>query len=659
MRPISKLLIANRGEIALRIQRTARQMGIGTVAVFSDADAAAPFVRAADQAVRLGPAPSADSYLRIDRIVEAARRSGADAVHPGFGFLAENAAFARACAGAGLIFVGPGERAIADMGSKKAAKRLVAAAGVPVVPGAEPDDQSVESIAEHATRVGFPLLLKASAGGGGKGMRVVGRADALIDAIEGAKREAKSAFGDDTLLIEKYIERPRHVEIQILGDRHGNLVHLFERECSIQRRHQKIVEESPSPALNAELRARMGAAAVAVGKAVGYENAGTVELILGQDGAFYFLEVNTRLQVEHPVTECVTGIDIVREQLLIAQGEPLSFRQEELTQQGHAIECRLYAEDADNHFLPTTGTLVDWHVPEMPGLRVDSGVEQGSEVGIHYDPMLAKVIVHAPSRAEATQKMLGALAGLAAEGLVTNREFLMRVLAHPEFRAGATHTHFIEQHLSERPSDPTRAERERWAAVAATLAGRAERTRERTLPGVEPGFRNNRSSREWVEYRLADRHVKVEYAGLSGGKLAICFDGSEHVVREIACAGRHVSFEDETGLRHVFRVSARGDHWFVHARSGSFTLVELPRFPEKQLSAAPGACVAPMPGKVVKVVALEGTAVNAGDVLLVLEAMKMEHSVKAPEAGIVKELLVSEGEQVEADAVLAVVGPVE
>jgi 3-methylcrotonyl-CoA carboxylase alpha subunit len=657
MRPISKLLVANRGEIALRIQRTARDMGIATVAVFSDADARAPFVRAADQAVRLGPAPSAESYLRVDRILEAAKRTGADAVHPGFGFLAENAAFAEACADAGLSFVGPSPRAIRDMGSKKAAKRLVAAAGVPVIPGAEPDDQSLESLLRHAREVGFPLLLKASAGGGGKGMRVVRSDDELRGAIDAAKREARGAFADDTLLIEKYIERPRHVEIQILGDKHGSLVHLFERECSIQRRHQKIIEESPSPALNPALRDAMGAAAIAVGRAVSYENAGTVELILAPDGSFYFLEVNTRLQVEHPVTELTTGIDIVREQLLVAQGAPLSFRQEDLVQRGHAIECRLYAEDADNQFLPTTGALVDWFVPDMPGLRVDSGVETGTEIGIHYDPMLAKIITHAPSRNESIQKMLGALSRLAAEGVVTNREFLARVLRHPEFRVGATHTHFIDQHLAARPEDPTRPERERWAAVAAALAGRSERSAERALPGIAPGFRNNPWGREWVEYRLADRHVRVEYGSAERGVLSIAFDGNEHKVRELAIDGRHVSFEDETGLRHVFRVTRRADHWFVHAAAGSFTLVELPRFPEKQVTVAPGTCTAPMPGKVVKVVALEGTAVAAGDVLLILEAMKMEHSVKAPEAGIVAELLVSEGEQVEADAVLVIVQP--
>jgi acetyl-CoA carboxylase biotin carboxylase subunit len=658
MRQISKILIANRGEIASRIQRTAFDMGIATVAVFSDADAGAPFVRSADQAVRIGPAAARESYLRIDAIVAAAKKTGADAIHPGFGFLAENPELAEACAASGIVFIGPSAKAIRDMGSKKAAKRLVAAAGVPVIPGAEPDDQTTPALAAEARKVGAPVLIKASAGGGGKGMRTVRDLADLEEAIEGAKREAKNAFGDDTLLIEKYIERPRHVEIQILGDQHGNIVHLFERECSIQRRHQKIIEETPSVALSSELRAKMGAAAVAVGGAVGYENAGTVEFILGADGQFYFLEVNTRLQVEHPITECVTGIDIVREQILVAQGLPLSFGQSELEMRGHAIECRLYAEDADNGFLPTTGTLVDWHVPAIPGLRVDSGVTNGSEIGIHYDPMLAKVVVSAPSRPEAIQKMVGALSSLAAEGVITNREFLIRVLRHPEFVAGATHTHFIDDHLSAPVADPSRADRERWAAVAATLAGRALRTEgTKILPTLTSGFRNNRYSREFVEYRLDDRHVRVEYAPTGGGGIELSFDGSEHAVRDVEWAEPRMSFEDESGSVHHFRVSRRADHWFVHSRQGSFTLVELPRFPERALAVAEGACVAPMPGKVVKLVAHEGTAVKAGDVLVVLEAMKMEHSVRAPEDGIVSEVLVSEGEQVEGDAVLVVVSP--
>jgi acetyl-CoA carboxylase biotin carboxylase subunit len=656
MARISKILVANRGEIAARIQRTLRSMGIASVAVFSDADAGAPFVRSADEAVRIGPAPSSESYLRADRIIEAAKKTGAEAIHPGFGFLAENAAFARAVAEAGLVFIGPSADAIDKMGSKKAAKRLVHAAKVPVVPGEAPDDQSIEALSQAALRVGFPLLLKASAGGGGKGMRIVFAEGDLPAAIEGAKRESLSAFGDDTLLIERYIERPRHVEVQILGDHQGNVVHLFERECSIQRRHQKIVEETPSPALDPMLRAQMGAAAVAVAKAVGYQNAGTVEFILAPDGSFHFLEVNTRLQVEHPITECVTGIDLVREQIRVAEGEPLPFAQEDLAMHGHAIECRLYAEDADHGFLPTTGTLVDWFVPDVPGLRVDSGVETGSEVGIHYDPMLAKVVVHAQTREEAIQKMLGALAGLAAEGLTTNREFLMRVLSHPAFAAGQTHTHFIDEHLAGAPEDPRRPERERWAAVAGNMAGRAARLAgRRLLPTLVSGFRNNRFAREHVEYRLLDRHVRVDYTARADGALEVSLDQNEHVVRDIAVAGRSVAFEDERGVRRRFRVSARGDHFHVHTREGSFTLVELPRFPERETVLAPGACVAPMPGKVVKVLVAEGAHVAAGDLLVVLEAMKMEHSVKAPEEGVVSEILVSEGEQVEAEAVLVVV----
>ncbi len=486
-------------------------------------------------------------------------------------------------------------------------------------------------------------------------------------ALEDAKKKGTTFFGSDTVYIEKLVEKPAHVEVQILGDK---LTATWSRTCTsasapcsaVTRRCSKRRRRRASTTRLAAQDGRRRCDASR--RPSGYENAGTVEMIVGGAGStkgkFFFLEVNTRLQVEHPVTELVTGIDLVREQILIAQGQPLTFQQEDLRQNGHAVECRLYAEDADNHFLPTTGKLVDWFVPEMPGLRVDSGVEQGSEVGIHYDPMLAKVITHAPSRGEAIQKMIGALSHLSAEGLVTNREFLLRVLSHPEFRAGSTHTHFIDEHLAERPEDPKRAERERWAAVAATLAGRDHRRRDgRILPGLEPGFRNNPNRREWVEYRLADRHVRVEYAGLGSGKLAVSVDGSEHVVRDVSAEERQVSFEDEAGARRAFRVSRRADHWFVHAVGGSFTLVELPRFPEKQTSVAPGSCVAPMPGKVVKVVALEGTAVAAGDVLVVLEAMKMEHSVRAPEAGIVKQLLVSEGEQVEADAVLAIVGAAE
>jgi 3-methylcrotonyl-CoA carboxylase alpha subunit len=660
MKPIRRLLIANRGEIAARIQRTARSMGISSVAVFSDADRDAPFVRGAELAVRIGGAPSADSYLRIDRLIDAARASGADAIHPGFGFLAENADLAQAVLDAGLVFVGPSPRAIREMGSKKASKQLVAKAGVPVVPGAEPDDQSLASLTAEGKKLGYPLLVKASAGGGGKGMRIVHTEAELEPAIESAKREAKSAFGDETLLLEKYVERPRHVEIQVLGDAHGNVVHLFERECSIQRRHQKIVEETPSPALDADKRERMGNAAVAAARAVGYENAGTVEFILAPNGSFYFLEMNTRLQVEHPITECVTGVDIVREQLLIAQGLPLSFSQSELVMRGHAIECRLYAEDASNGFLPTTGTIEDWYVPDMPDLRVDTGVERGSVVGIHYDPMLAKVIVSAQSRSEAIQKMLGALGALSCEGVITNREFLQRVLLHPEFAAGNTHTHFIQDHLPANAEDPAIELRVQRAAIAALLAAREGRRREkRVLPGLEPGFRNNPFAPEQVEYRVGERTLRLGYSPERNANVRINVGGESLGVRLAEFSPPLVAFEDQSGVVRRFRVSHRADSkggvlWFVHSTDGSVTLSEVPRFASRETEVTHGALIAPMPGKVVKVDTQAGQTVKRGDVLIVLEAMKMEHPVRAPSDGVVDRVLVAEGDQVEADAPLVV-----
>ncbi len=655
MRPIHRLLIANRGEIAARIQRTADAMGISTVAVFSDADQDAPFVKSAHMAVRIGPAPSAESYLRVDRILDAARATQTDAIHPGFGFLAENANFARAVGEAGFTFVGPSPRAIADMGSKKASKRLVAAAGVPVIPGADPDDQSIATLLAEAKRVGFPLLVKASAGGGGKGMRIVREPGELEAAIAGAKREAQSSFGDETLLLEKYIERPRHVEIQVLGDSHGNVVHLFERECSIQRRHQKIIEETPSPALDADKRAKMGDAAVAAAKAVGYESAGTVEFILAPDGSFYFLEMNTRLQVEHPITECVTGIDLVRQQLLVAQGARLGFGQSDLRMQGHAIECRLYAEDADNGFLPTTGGIEDWYVPPIPGLRVDTGVETGSVVGIHYDPMLAKVIVHAATRPEAIQKMLGALSGLACEGVITNREILQRVLRHDAFGAGDTHTHFIQDHFQAPASDPTRESRIANAVIAVLLAARETRRHDRrVLPALEPGWRNNPFAPEQVEYRIGERSLVVGYSPERDKVVRVRIDGAEHRARLAHFALPELAFEDGQGVLRRFRVSRRSERWFVHTTEGSITIHEIPRFASRQAEVAHGACIAPMPGKVVKVEAKPGDEVKLGDVLVVLEAMKMEHPVRAPEDGVVEKVLVSEGDQVEADATLVV-----
>ena len=448
---IRRLLVANRGEIALRIIRACREIGIETVAVYSDADTTARHVRAADFAVRIGPAPSAESYLNITAVVDAARATGADAVHPGYGFLSERAAFAEACVTAGLIFVGPPAEAIARMGSKIGARALMEAAGVPLVPGRTPGDQSDHGIAAAATAIGFPVLVKASAGGGGKGMRAAADAVALAEAIPAARREAQAAFGDGTLYVERLIERPRHVEIQIFADDHGHAVHLFERECSVQRRHQKIIEESPSPALTPLVRARMGSAAVAAAQAAGYRNAGTIEFLLEGDGdaaTFYFLEMNTRLQVEHPVTEMVTGTDLVHAQLAVASGRPLPWRQEDLVQRGHAIECRVYAEDPAGGFLPQAGRLRLYREPSGPGIRVDSGVEEGADVPVQYDPMLAKLVALGETRDQAIDRAVAALRAFPILGVRTNVPFLINVLQHPAFRAGHVHTGFVDAHLA-------------------------------------------------------------------------------------------------------------------------------------------------------------------------------------------------------------------
>jgi acetyl-CoA carboxylase biotin carboxylase subunit len=473
---IRRLLIANRGEIAVRVIRACRELGIESVSVCSDVDEQAPHAVLADHVMRLGGSTSAESYLAIGKIVDAARSSAADAVHPGYGFLAENAAFAAACEEAGLTFIGPPAAVIERMGSKIAARDLVRRANVPVVPGSTPADQTAEGLRAAAEEVGYPLLLKASAGGGGKGMRVVEDARRLQEAVDAARREALSAFGDGTLYVERLVRRPRHVEIQVLADAHGHVVHVFERECSIQRRHQKVIEESPSPALTPALRARMGAAAVAVATAAGYRNAGTIEFLVegaGEDARFYFLEMNTRLQVEHAVTEAVTGIDLVRAQIAVAQGEPLPWAQGGLTQRGHAIECRVYAEDPHSGFLPQAGRLLLYREPTGPGVRVDAGVMEGGEVSVHYDPMLAKLIVAAEDRRTAIERARAALRQFAILGLPTNVPFLLRVLEHPALVAGDVDTGFIDRELPALLAPPARRVVSAAAAVAAAVAGPA------------------------------------------------------------------------------------------------------------------------------------------------------------------------------------------
>jgi acetyl-CoA carboxylase biotin carboxylase subunit len=480
----SKVLVANRGEIALRVIRACQELGVRSVAVYSDADARAPHVREADEAVHVGAAPSAQSYLVGERLIEAALRTGAEAIHPGYGFLSERAWFARAVRDAGLVFIGPPAEAIDAMGSKTAARQLAIRAGTPVVPGTTEPLRDADEAGQVAASFGYPVLLKAAAGGGGKGMRVVREASEIAGALASAQREAKNAFGDDAVYVEKYIEGPRHVEIQVLGDLHGTMLHLGERECSVQRRHQKMIEEAPSVAVSPELRARMGAAAVAAARAAGYVNAGTCEFLLDREGNFYFLEMNTRIQVEHPVTELVMGVDLVQWQLRVASGERLPFAQEDLSPRGWAIECRITSEDPANGFLPSTGRVRYLHLPSGPGVRWDGGIEAGSEVGLFYDPMLAKLIVHGRDRAQAIARMHRALLELTIDGVETSRDFHLRVMEHPDFQSGDISIQWLEQHLDELVHAPADDEARRVAAIAATLIAERDRGARRGAPAA-------------------------------------------------------------------------------------------------------------------------------------------------------------------------------
>ncbi len=652
---ITTLLVANRGEIARRIIRSASAMGIATVAVYSDGDAGAPHTREADRAVSLPGRTAAETYLNIEALLAAAAAAGADAVHPGYGFASEQAGFARAVIAAGLTWVGPPPEVIEVMGDKLAAKRLMAGVGVPVLESWD--------LAGDGPPAGllFPLLVKAAAGGGGKGMRVVTAAGDLAGAVEAARREAQAAFGDPTVFGERYLTAARHVEIQILADDHGNAVHCFERECSIQRRHQKVIEESPSPALGTGLRERMGAAALAAAKAAGYRNAGTVEFVLEPSGDFWFLEVNARLQVEHPVTEEVTGLDLVREQLRIAQRLPLSVTQAGLAITGHAIEARLYAEDPAGGFLPTSGTLVDWAPAADPQCRWEAGVAAGSETRLEFDPLLAKVIAHAPTRAEAALKLARALERSRIRGVVTNRDFLVATLRHPEFLAGRTTTAFIETAGVPPARRPAPGEL-RLAAVAAALAmqaaNRAAAPVLRSLPG---GWRNSVMPPERATFRHGPDTLDAGYRRLRDGSFAFEVSGpGEETAAMAVCPaegdGGWISFaaDGQTHRRHVLR---RGSQVWVQGPDGDVALTAVPRFPEAEREAVAGGLAAPMPGIVLAVHVQAGDQVTAGRLLMIVEAMKMEHRITAPHPGVVGALHAGPGDQVAAGDILVVIEP--
>ncbi|MDF2728944.1 MAG: Methylcrotonoyl-CoA carboxylase [Acidimicrobiia bacterium] len=643
---IRRLLVANRGEIARRVFRTCRQMGIETVAIHSDPDTTEPHVLEADHAVNLPGSTPTETYLNIDGVLGAAKQSGADAIHPGYGFLAENAEFARRVIEEGLIWIGPPPESIEVMGSKLRSKTLVETAGVPTL-GAIDLTENAEAGAA-AEELGYPVLVKASAGGGGKGMRIVREPSSLTEAIEGARREAASSFGDDTIFLERYLQAARHIEIQVLGDGHGRVVSLFERECSIQRRHQKIIEEAPSPAIDESLRRRMGETAVAAATAVGYVGAGTVEFLF-QDGDFHFLEMNTRLQVEHPVTEMITGLDLVRLQIEIANGAVIAI---EPVISGHAIEARLYAEDPSHDFLPVTGMVHRFEVPDLPGLRVDSGVENGSMVSVFYDPMLAKIIAHGATRDRAAETLAHALRRAILHGPVTNRELLVRILEHDEFRSGALDTHFLERHDPAHLGQPLAdMETERLSAVAAALADQElDRGRSRVLRSIPSGWRNRPGNYQERVYRgeLATHVIRYSITPTPNVEGLGAIDVTE-------CTPDRVELSHD-GLDHTFSVARYGEIRHVDSERAPVRLDALPRFPSPEAVETPGSLHAPMPGRVVRVEARVGDSVRAGQVLVVLEAMKMEHTLRAPHDGILDEVDCSPGDQVEAGAVLVVIG---
>ena len=642
--PITRLLIANRGEIARRIMRTAHDMGISTVAIYADGDANAPFVNEADSAVALNGRTTAETYLDVGKVLDACRRSGADAIHPGYGFLSENEAFAQAVIDAGIKWLGPTPKVIGLMGDKLSAKRLMDEAGVPTLPGVEIEADT--DIVAAAAKIGYPVLVKASAGGGGRGMRVVENEAGLVAAVEGAKREAGSSFGDDTVFLEKWLATSRHVEIQILGDSHGNLVHCYERECSIQRRHQKIIEEAPSPAVDDALRSRMGDAAIAAAKKLGYSSAGTVEFLLSGDD-FYFLEVNARLQVEHPITEEIIGKDLVREQIRVAEGETLSFTQEDISINGHAIEARLYAEDPAKGFLPAPGPVLAWTPSTIGKARFDSGVETGSEISTQFDPMIAKVIVHAPTRREAVSRLARVLETTEIQGLKTNRDFLVTTLRTPEYLAGDTTTDFIERVKPALTREVSRQELVE-AAIATTIEGQARRrAAAKVLGTMSSGWRNSSMPMERISYKFGkEDEVEVAYKRQRSGQFSVHVDEQTMHVTCYA-GGEGIVDLDLDGRRLHFNVSPHADDWLIHSNNGDLRLTELPRYPSTDSDESGGGLTAPMPGSVLATQVAAGAKVAKGDLLVILEAMKMEHRITAPRDGVVESVHVNVGEQVE------------
>jgi geranyl-CoA carboxylase alpha subunit len=648
MPAFNKILIANRGEIACRVMRTAQDLGYRTVAVYSEADADARHVQLADEAVCIGPAQVNQSYLLIDNIIAAAQKTGADAIHPGYGFLSENAEFARACEAAGIVFIGPTVEAIHLMGSKRLSKIAMLDAGVPCIPGFEGAAQDEETLTREAGRIGYPLMIKASAGGGGRGMRLVHEASELAEQIRTARSEAQNAFGSGELILERAVLKPRHVEIQVFGDQHGQIVYLGERDCSVQRRHQKVVEEAPCPVMTPQLRQAMGEAAVKAAASVNYVGAGTVEFLLNQSGEFFFLEMNTRLQVEHPVTELITGQDLVAWQIRVAEGQPLPLKQEEIRLTGHAMEVRLYAEDAAQNFLPQTGTALRWEPALRDGIRLDHGLVEGQVIGPFYDPMLAKVIAYGATREEARRKLVRAVEDCVLLGVNGNQRFLANLLSHPEFAAGNATTAFIADHFAADPSLSPQAPPGRELAAAAALLFQQSANACAHQGGLA-GWRNAGSAPWRFVLKQGEQSFVVAVEVLNDGAqptLRVTLGEQQINLMLLASDGRWATLELD-GIRQRLAYHLEGDNLWLYGHNGNLQLTDITHQPASSAAGTgSGSVKAPMDGAIVEVLVEEGRSVSKGQLLVVLEAMKMEHPLKASIDGVVRRIGVSRGDQV-------------
>jgi acetyl-CoA carboxylase biotin carboxylase subunit len=639
---MQKILIANRGEIAVRLIRTCREMGIATVAVYSKIDENAIFVKMADEAVCIGESTATESYLNTDKIIAACKHTNADAVHPGYGFLAENAVFAQRCQEEGIVFIGPSPEVIALMGSKSEAKKCLLPHNIPMVVGYQGVDQSFETLEQEANKIGFPLLIKASAGGGGKGMRIVRTAAAFATALESAQREAKHSFGDDTILLERYFEAVRHIEFQLFGDKFGNIVHLFERECSIQRRHQKVIEEAPSAFLTPELRARMGATAVQIGQIIHYTNAGTVEFIADEEGNYYFLEINTRLQVEHPVTELITGLDLVRLQIEIAQGKPLALNQDEIQSKGYAIEFRICAENPRQDFQPQIGQLLTWNHPESA--RLDSGVVQGTEISPYYDSMLAKLIVWGEDRQTAIRKSALALQQCTTLGISSNLDFLYQITQEPDFQTANINTHYIENHpILFENLKPTPQEIKKAALTAFLHCWYSRAQQRRIVPKVPSGWRNNfyQPLAERLEVDDAIVMLSYQYTGNQCFLIQIGEDTEKEEVTLLQIKDALITFEYLQQRQQALCIQTGNSYW-IKIGTKQLTVKYLSRLPEKAKAIAKGNYEATMPAEIVKILVVQGQAVEIGMPLVVMNSMKMENTIYAHSSGIVREIFVTE-----------------